>query len=116
MDWFMSRLLLVVDCTGGQVTLPQCRWRLRSTERSFSLAIDPYSSTSYGRKTVPAARDVTAATEEQRDAYGRSVRGGVKNAIDVASRPCQQSAWNGKPHTGRNSLRPNQTERDDFRR
>lgn len=29
--------------------------------------------------------------------YNRSVPGGLKNAIDVGSRPYGQSAWNGKP-------------------
>ena len=29
--------------------------------------------------------------------YNRSVPGALKNALDVASRPYGQSAWNGKP-------------------
>jgi len=42
---------------------------------------------------IRAADAVLFATPE----YNRSVPGGLKNAIDVGSRPYGQSAWNGKP-------------------
>lgn len=45
------------------------------------------------RERVRAADAVLFATPE----YNRSVPGALKNAIDVASRPYGQSAWNGKP-------------------
>ena len=45
------------------------------------------------RARVRAADAVLFATPE----YNRSVPGVLKNALDVASRPYGQSAWNGKP-------------------
>jgi chromate reductase len=45
------------------------------------------------RERIRAADAVLFATPE----YNRSVPGGLKNAIDVGSRPYGQSAWNGKP-------------------
>ena len=45
------------------------------------------------RNRIKAADAVLFATPE----YNRSVPGGLKNAIDVGSRPYGQSAWNGKP-------------------
>jgi len=45
------------------------------------------------RDKIRAADAVLFATPE----YNRSVPGGLKNAIDVGSRPYGQSAWNGKP-------------------
>jgi chromate reductase len=45
------------------------------------------------RATVRAADGVLFVTPE----YNRSVPGALKNALDVASRPYGQSAWNGKP-------------------
>jgi chromate reductase len=45
------------------------------------------------RTRVKAADAVLFVTPE----YNRSVPGVLKNAIDVASRPYGQSAWNGKP-------------------
>ena len=42
---------------------------------------------------VKAADGVLFVTPE----YNRSVPGVLKNALDVASRPYGQSAWNGKP-------------------
>ncbi len=45
------------------------------------------------RDRIRAADAVLFATPE----YNRSVPGGLKNAIDVGSRPYGQSAWNGKP-------------------
>ncbi|AWM86875.1 NADPH-dependent FMN reductase [Microvirga sp. 17 mud 1-3] len=45
------------------------------------------------RKTIAAADAVLFVTPE----YNRSVPGALKNALDVASRPYGQSAWDGKP-------------------
>jgi chromate reductase len=45
------------------------------------------------RDRIRAADAVLFATQE----YNRSVPGGLKNAIDVASRPYGKSAFNGKP-------------------
>ena len=45
------------------------------------------------RQEIRAADAVLFATPE----YNRSVPGVLKNAIDVASRPYGDSAWNGKP-------------------
>jgi chromate reductase len=45
------------------------------------------------KQRVQAADAVLFVTPE----YNRSVPGVLKNAIDVASRPYGQSAWNGKP-------------------
>ncbi|MGH6799910.1 MAG: NADPH-dependent FMN reductase [Methylocella sp.] len=45
------------------------------------------------RTRVTAADAVLFVTPE----YNRSVPGVLKNALDVASRPYGQSAWNGKP-------------------
>ena len=45
------------------------------------------------RDRIKAADAVLFATPE----YNRSVPGGLKNAIDVGSRPYGASAWNGKP-------------------
>jgi chromate reductase, NAD(P)H dehydrogenase (quinone) len=45
------------------------------------------------RARVKAADAVLFVTPE----YNRSVPGVLKNALDVASRPYGQSAWNGKP-------------------
>jgi chromate reductase len=45
------------------------------------------------KQRVAAADAVLFVTPE----YNRSVPGVLKNAIDIASRPYGQSAWNGKP-------------------
>ena len=45
------------------------------------------------RNQILAADAVLFATPE----YNRSVPGGLKNAIDVGSRPYGKSVWNGKP-------------------
>ena len=45
------------------------------------------------RNRIRAADAVLFATPE----YNRSVPGGLKNAIDVGSRPYGHSVWNGKP-------------------
>ena len=45
------------------------------------------------RQRIKAAAGVLFVTPE----YNRSVPGGLKNAIDVGSRPYGQSAWAGKP-------------------
>jgi chromate reductase, NAD(P)H dehydrogenase (quinone) len=45
------------------------------------------------RQQIKAADAVLFATPE----YNRAVPGGLKNAIDVASRPYGQNAWDGKP-------------------
>jgi len=45
------------------------------------------------RDRIRAADAVLFATPE----YNRSVPGGLKNALDVGSRPYGASAWNGKP-------------------
>jgi chromate reductase len=45
------------------------------------------------RDRIRAADAVLFATPE----YNRGLPGGLKNAIDVGSRPYGQSAWNGKP-------------------
>ncbi|HJV85442.1 MAG TPA: NAD(P)H-dependent oxidoreductase [Noviherbaspirillum sp.] len=52
----------------------------------------PQSVTDF-KKQVQDADAVLFVTPE----YNRSVPGVLKNAIDVASRPYGQSAWNGKP-------------------
>jgi chromate reductase, NAD(P)H dehydrogenase (quinone) len=49
------------------------------------------------RARVKAADAVLFVTAE----YNRSVPGVLKNALDVASRPYGQSAWNGKPSAPR---------------
>jgi len=54
---------------------------------------DPSSVYVEFRATVRAADGVLFVTPE----YNRSVPGALKNALDVASRPYGQSAWNGKP-------------------
>lgn len=45
------------------------------------------------RDTVKAVDGLIFVTPE----YNRSVPGGLKNALDVGSRPYGQSVWNGKP-------------------
>ncbi len=45
------------------------------------------------RKEIAAAQAVIFATPE----YNRSVPGGLKNAVDVGSRPSDKSVWKGKP-------------------
>jgi chromate reductase len=54
---------------------------------------DPSSVYVEFRARVRAADGVLFITPE----YNRSVPGALKNALDVASRPYGQSAWNGKP-------------------
>ena len=54
---------------------------------------DPSSVYVEFRARVRAADGVLFVTPE----YNRSVPGALKNALDVASRPYGQSAWNGKP-------------------
>jgi chromate reductase len=54
---------------------------------------DPSSVYEEFRARVRAADGVLFVTPE----YNRSVPGALKNALDVASRPYGQSAWNGKP-------------------
>lgn len=53
------------------------------------------------RDAVKAADAILFTTPE----YNRSVPGGLKNAIDVASRPHGENAWDGKP-TGVVSVTP----------
>src|SRR5690606_27577765 len=45
------------------------------------------------RETIGALDGVIFVTPE----YNRSIPGGLKNAIDVASRPYGESKWDGKP-------------------
>jgi chromate reductase len=45
------------------------------------------------RQRIKRANGVLFVTPE----YNRSVPGVLKNAIDIASRPCGDSAWDGKP-------------------
>ncbi|MDN4494491.1 NADPH-dependent FMN reductase [Ureibacillus aquaedulcis] len=45
------------------------------------------------RKTIKESDAVLFVTPE----YNRSITGALKNALDVASRPYGQSAWDGKP-------------------
>ncbi len=52
----------------------------------------PAASTAF-KAAIKAADAVLFVTPE----YNRSVPGVLKNAIDIASRPYGQSAWNGKP-------------------
>jgi chromate reductase len=54
---------------------------------------DPRAEWKAFRQRVKAADAVLFATPE----YNRSVPGVLKNALDVASRPYGQSAWEGKP-------------------
>jgi chromate reductase, NAD(P)H dehydrogenase (quinone) len=54
---------------------------------------DPPPAVRNFKQRVAAADAVLFITPE----YNRSVPGVLKNAIDVASRPYGQSAWNGKP-------------------
>jgi chromate reductase len=54
---------------------------------------DPPAAYLAFRDRIRSADAVLFATPE----YNRSVPGALKNAIDVASRPYGQSAWNGKP-------------------
>src|SRR5215831_8777341 len=54
---------------------------------------DPPAATKAFRQKIAAAEAVLFVTPE----YNRSVPGVLKNAIDIASRPYGQSAWNGKP-------------------
>jgi chromate reductase len=53
----------------------------------------PYSEWTAFRDRVRAADAVLFCTPE----YNRSVPAGLKNAIDVGSRPYGQSVWGGKP-------------------
>lgn len=53
----------------------------------------PPAAWSAFRKRVAAANAVLFVTPE----YNRSIPGGLKNAIDVGSRPNGQSVWAGKP-------------------
>lgn len=52
----------------------------------------PYSYGSF-RQQVKAAQGIIFVTPE----YNRSVPGGLKNALDVGSRPYGSSVWDGKP-------------------
>jgi chromate reductase len=54
---------------------------------------DPPPAARKFKEQVQAADAVLFVTPE----YNRSVPGVLKNAIDIASRPYGQSAWNGKP-------------------
>jgi chromate reductase, NAD(P)H dehydrogenase (quinone) len=54
---------------------------------------DPPPTVREFKQRVAAADAVLFITPE----YNRSVPGVLKNAIDIASRPYGQSAWNGKP-------------------
>lgn len=54
---------------------------------------DPPPAARRFKEQVQAADAVLFVTPE----YNRSVPGVLKNAIDIASRPYGQSAWNGKP-------------------
>jgi chromate reductase len=54
---------------------------------------DPPQPSREFKQRIQAADAVLFVTPE----YNRSVPGVLKNAIDIASRPYGQSAWNGKP-------------------
>jgi chromate reductase len=54
---------------------------------------DPPPAARRFKEQIQAADAVLFVTPE----YNRSVPGVLKNAIDIASRPYGQSAWNGKP-------------------
>lgn len=54
---------------------------------------NPAESVKQLKKQISAARGVLFVTAE----YNRSIPGVLKNAIDHASRPYGQSAWEGKP-------------------
>jgi chromate reductase len=54
---------------------------------------NPSAASAAFKAKVAAADAVLFVTPE----YNRSVPGVLKNAIDIASRPYGQSAWNGKP-------------------
>jgi chromate reductase, NAD(P)H dehydrogenase (quinone) len=54
---------------------------------------DPPAPSKAFKQKIAAAEAVLFVTPE----YNRSVPGVLKNAIDIASRPYGQSAWNGKP-------------------
>jgi chromate reductase len=54
---------------------------------------DPPASSKAFKQKIADAEAVLFVTPE----YNRSVPGVLKNAIDIASRPYGQSAWNGKP-------------------
>ena len=54
---------------------------------------DPVPAVAEFKRRIAAADAVLFVTPE----YNRSVPGVLKNALDVASRPYGQSAWNGKP-------------------
>jgi chromate reductase len=54
---------------------------------------DPPPAAVEFKQRIQAADAVLFVTPE----YNRSVPGGLKNAIDVASRPYGKSAWDGKP-------------------
>jgi chromate reductase len=54
---------------------------------------DPPAPNKAFKERIRQAQAVLFATPE----YNRSVPGGLKNAIDVASRPYGDSAWSGKP-------------------
>ena len=54
---------------------------------------DPPPPSKAFKQKIADARAVLFVTPE----YNRSVPGVLKNAIDIASRPYGQSAWNGKP-------------------
>jgi chromate reductase len=54
---------------------------------------DPPQAARHFKQQLQAADAVLFVTPE----YNRSVPGALKNAIDVASRPYGQSAWDGKP-------------------
>ena len=54
---------------------------------------DPPAPSKAFKQKIADAKAVLFVTPE----YNRSVPGVLKNAIDIASRPYGQSAWNGKP-------------------
>jgi chromate reductase len=54
---------------------------------------NPPAANAAFKERIRRADAVLFATPE----YNRSVPGGLKNALDVASRPYGDSAWNGKP-------------------
>ncbi len=54
---------------------------------------DPPAASKAFKQKIAEAEAVLFVTPE----YNRSVPGVLKNAIDIASRPYGQSAWNGKP-------------------
>jgi chromate reductase len=57
------------------------------------LEVSPPPEWTQFRDRIRRANGVLFVTPE----YNRSMPGGLKNALDVASRPYGQSAWNGKP-------------------